>query len=855
MPYLRQSTSQTIRFGPCLDKTDGVTEETALTLAQADMRLSKDGGAFAQKNASGNATHDSDGWYSTTLNTTDTNTVGELILNVHQPANMLPVWLRWYVIEEPIYDALFGGAATGFDANQRVDVGAWLGQAVPTPAVTGVPRVDTQHINGIDKAAVVLAGWLNEGKNNAADSGTTTTLVDAANDEADDHWNGTLLVFISGTNDGRARVITDFDAATDTITFTPALPDAVTTESYVLIPGLCLSDVQAWLGTAPATPTVAGVPEVDVTHLGGGAQSATDLKDFADAGYDPAANKVEGVKLVDTTTANTDMRGTDSAALASVATEARLAELDPANLPADVDAILVDTGTTLDTKLDDIQGATFSSATDSLEAIRDRGDAAWTTGGGTGLTPLASGTAQGGTASTIQLAAGETFADDELNGNVVKITSGTGAGQSRVITDYAGATDTATIAPNWTTNPDATSVYEVVEGSSNVVQVEGLDATDQIRDSILDDATRFSGADIDAAITSRLAPTVAGRTLDVTPGGAAGIDWANVENPTTALDLSGTDIQLVDTTTINTDMRGTDSAALASVVGALADAAAAGDPTATDTIVAYVKQLINTLEGTTGIPTYPAAADPANNVSIAEAIRAIRDDVTGIAGAAMRGTDNAALASVLGALADAAADGDPTAVDTLMQYVKQLVNILVGTTGIVTFPAEAAPANNVSLAEVMRAIHADVTGLAGAAMRGTDSAALASVATEARLAELDAANLPADVDLILADTNELQTDDVPGLIAALNDLSAAQVNTEVADVLKTDTIAELSQAAPTATPSFEAALMLLYMALRNKLDITAGFKEVHNDAGTVITKKVLSDDGTTYSEAEMVTGP
>jgi hypothetical protein len=39
----------------------------------------------------------------------------------------------------------------------------------------------------------------------------------------------------------------------------------------------------------------------------------------------------------------TAMRGTDSAALASVCTEARLAELDAANLPADVDSILLDT--------------------------------------------------------------------------------------------------------------------------------------------------------------------------------------------------------------------------------------------------------------------------------------------------------------------------------------------------------------------------------------------------------------------------------------------------------------------------------------------------------------------------------
>ena len=42
---------------------------------------------------------------------------------------------------------------------------------------------------------------------------------------------------------------------------------------------------------------------------------------------------------------NRFMRGTDSAALSSVCTEARLAELAAANLPTDIDAILADTGT------------------------------------------------------------------------------------------------------------------------------------------------------------------------------------------------------------------------------------------------------------------------------------------------------------------------------------------------------------------------------------------------------------------------------------------------------------------------------------------------------------------------------
>lgn len=53
----------------------------------------------------------------------------------------------------------------------------------------------------------------------------------------------------------------------------------------------------------------------------------------------------------------TAMRGTEDAALAT-------------NLAA------------LDSKVDDIQGVTFSTSTDSLEAIRNRGDVAWTTGAG-----------------------------------------------------------------------------------------------------------------------------------------------------------------------------------------------------------------------------------------------------------------------------------------------------------------------------------------------------------------------------------------------------------------------------------------------------------------------------------------
>jgi hypothetical protein len=53
-------------------------------------------------------------------------------------------------------------------------------------------------------------------------------------------------------------------------------------------------------------------------------------------------------------------------------------------------------------------------------------------------------------------------------------------------------------------------------------------------------AGHIIGNRIDAAITSRLAPTVASRTLDVTATGAAGIDWANVEGQGTTVALTNT---------------------------------------------------------------------------------------------------------------------------------------------------------------------------------------------------------------------------------------------------------------------------------------------------------------------------
>ncbi len=165
---LRQSTAVDVLFGPFLDETNGKDAETGLTITQAEVRLSKNGGNMAQKSEATSLVHDELGHYVCKLNGTDTNTLGTLKVMVHE-SGALSVWEWFSVINQNDWDSKY---------------------------------------------------------------------------------------------------------STDKL-------------------------------------------QVDLIQMGGVAQSATDLKDFADAGYDPSTDKVNGVKLVDTTTANSDMVGTDSAALAT----------------------------------------------------------------------------------------------------------------------------------------------------------------------------------------------------------------------------------------------------------------------------------------------------------------------------------------------------------------------------------------------------------------------------------------------------------------------------------------------------------------------------------------------------------
>lgn len=319
MRWLRQSTSVDLPIGPFVDSTDGVTPETALTITQPDIRLKKNGAAWAQKNAAQTLAHEENGYYEVTLDATDTNTLGVMEIFVGE-TGALPVFESFMVVPGNVWDSMFGTDALD------VSVIQWLGTAV-TAGTAGVPNVDVTRIANAavstaaaqigvnvvqlsgdavaaDNAEAFFDGTGYAGTNNTiptvttvnglganvitassiatdaitaakiaadavteirslvsgtSDSGTTTTMVDAARTEADtDYWKGNYIVFTSGAISGQARLITGFNAATDTITFIPATTQAVTTETYeiwqggrsdlAMIGGIALSSNLAQMG-------------------------------------------------------------------------------------------------------------------------------------------------------------------------------------------------------------------------------------------------------------------------------------------------------------------------------------------------------------------------------------------------------------------------------------------------------------------------------------------------------------------------------------------------------------------------------------------------------------------------------
>jgi len=262
----------------------------------------------------------------------------------------------------------------------------------------------------------------------------------------------------------------------------------------------------------------------------------------------------------------------------------------------------------------------------------------------------------------------------------------------------------------------------------------------------------------------------------------APVNWANVTDPTTAVDLSATDIQLCDTVTTltgHTVQTGDNFTRLGAPAGASVSVDIADVPTVAEF---NARTLI-------AASYFDPAADAVANVTLVATTTTNTD---------MRGTDSALLAASaptnFGDLAITVTTGLVSVGTNNDKTGYSISGTITTLDGLNNF----APAT-----DVVASVTLVATTTTNTDMRGTDSAALASVVTEARLSELDeatAGKMANQVDIIQVDT----TTDIPALIAALNDIS-------VADILTTQMIEAF--AADGVAPTLAQALFMIQQIL------------------------------------------
>lgn len=219
--YLRQSTASQVRtIGAFVNDTDFKTLENALTIANTDIVISKNGAADTVKNSGGATAHGAGGIYTLTWDATDTDTVGELYFSV-KVAGALVVFGSYVVLEEAAYDAMYASAADPkADINvATIDANAITATAIAADAITAAKIADgaidaaTFAAGAIDAAAIADgaidaatfgAGAINAAAIAADAIGASELAADAVAEIADQVWDEVLAGHLTAGSTGAA---------------------------------------------------------------------------------------------------------------------------------------------------------------------------------------------------------------------------------------------------------------------------------------------------------------------------------------------------------------------------------------------------------------------------------------------------------------------------------------------------------------------------------------------------------------------------------------------------------------------------------------------------------------------------
>lgn len=511
--------------------------------------------------------------------------------------------------------------------------------------------------------------------------------------------------------------------------------------------------------------TVSPVVSANVTQLGGVAQSLTDLKDFADDGYDPATNKVQGVVLTDTLTTytgNTPQTGDSFTRLGA-----------PAGASVSADIVVIDNF------VDDLESrltATRAGYLDNLSA---------------GAAALEA-TAQSIKAKT-----------DQLTFTIA----------NKVDSSIQAAGDFAQAAADkvWST------AARILTAGTNIVLAKGTGVTGfndlsaaQVNtevDTALADARLDELLTADSDIDGAAPPTVGSVFHELLTKTAGSFTYDQATDSLEALRDRGDAAWITGTTPPTAaavadavwDETLADHLTAGSTGNALNAAGSAGDPWSTVLPGAYGATTAGKIVG----DNLNATVSSRSSHSAADVWAVVARTITG--GTITTNSDKTGYALSVAGI-QAIWDALTSALTTVGSIGKLLVDNLNAT---------VSSRSSHSAADVWASVTRTLT---------------------------------AGTNIVLA----------KGVgVTGFNDLSSAQVNTEVVDALNVDTYTQPGQEAPAATTTLANMIKYLYKALRNrKTQTLAGQMSLYaDDAVTVDQKATILDDAVTYDHGELVSGP
>lgn len=521
IPLQLSTASQAVKFGPFVDSVDGNTEKTALTIANTDIKCSKNGGTLASKN-SGGGTHDANGWYTATFDATDTNTAGRLTCYVHV-TGALPVFREFMVYPTANYAVLYStapGAATGLLIAGSNAATTFTGAAASgaTPATAGLTLVGgaaSTTGGGVSAPGLLSTGGAGAASTNGAAEGAkyigggTTTVTGGAGVAITSTGNLSGLV-ATGAGTGHGAVLTSGAGATGNglqVTAASTNGNGLGTTAT----GSGVDVVATFLRPATAGRTLvvdaAGLADANTVKLGPtGSGTAQTARDVGGALPAAAAGASGGLLISGSNSGTTTLAALTVTGTATIS-DGLVVARSTSNQPA---ATFTGNGTGNGVTITSGGGATgtglavTSSATNgaavTLTGSGTGNGATFTSGNGstgtalalvaastngTGLTASGAGTGHGGSFTSGAGATGDGIraTASSTNGSglrLIGVGSGSGLSGSGGASGIAGTLDTTTLATFFSVNSGTTFGASV---AGSVVKELGLGTHNTIRNA------------------------------------------------------------------------------------------------------------------------------------------------------------------------------------------------------------------------------------------------------------------------------------------------------------------------------------------------------------------------------------